>query len=132
MIVYLSLEQVLLLHEKQLEVFCGPPGLRDRAGLESAVARPQMTFAGEDLYPDLSDKAAALMHSLVSNHPFVDGNKRVGAMAAELFLAVDAPGRDTCPLGKPILRHAQRLKKVLRQDLPLGGWAPAPSPKGRA
>ena len=89
MIVYVSLEQVLLLHEKQLEVFGGPPGLRDRAGLESAVARPQMTFGGEDLYPDLPDKAAALMHSLVSNHPFVDGNKRVGAMAAELFLAVN-------------------------------------------
>jgi death-on-curing protein len=48
-----------------------------------------MTFGGEDLYPDLPEKAAALMHSLVANHPFVDGNKRVGAMAAELFLAVN-------------------------------------------
>lgn len=48
-----------------------------------------MTFGGEDLYPDLSAKAAALWHSLIANHPFVDGNKRVGAMAAELFLAVN-------------------------------------------
>jgi death on curing protein len=47
-----------------------------------------MTFGGEDLYPDLADKAAALLHSLVLNHPFLDGNKRVGAMAAELFLDV--------------------------------------------
>ena len=54
--------------------------------LESAVARPTMSFGGDDLYPDLASKAAALMNSLVMNHPFVDGNKRVGAMAAELFI----------------------------------------------
>ena len=48
-----------------------------------------MTFGGEDLYPDLPAKAAALMHSLVANHPFVDGNKRIGAAAAELFLDVN-------------------------------------------
>ena len=64
-------------------------GLRDARALDAAVARPQMTFGGEDLYPDLADKAAALLHSLVMNHPFVDGNKRVGAMAAELFLAIN-------------------------------------------
>lgn len=89
MTVYLSLEQVLSLHEKQLRAFGGQPGLRDRGGLHSAVARPTMTFGGEDLYPDLPAKAAALMHSLVVNHPFADGNKRVGAMAAELFLAAN-------------------------------------------
>jgi death-on-curing protein len=87
--VYLSLKQVLLLQQAQLRAFGGSPGLRDRGGLESALARPQMTFGGEDLYPDLPAKAGALMHSLVSNHPFVDGNKRVGANAAELFLAVN-------------------------------------------
>jgi death-on-curing protein len=48
-----------------------------------------MTFGGEDLYPDIAAKTAALMHSLVTNHPFVDGNKRVGAAAGELFLAVN-------------------------------------------
>ena len=53
------------------------------------MARPQTTFGGEDLYPDVEAKAAALMHSVVMNHPFVDGNKRLGAMAAELFLAVN-------------------------------------------
>jgi death-on-curing protein len=89
MTVYLSLKQILLLQERQLRAFGGSAGLRDRGGLESAVARPQMTFGGEDLYPDLPEKAAALMHSLVANHPFVDGNKRVGAMAAELFLAIN-------------------------------------------
>jgi death-on-curing protein len=87
--VYLSLKQILLLQQKQLGTFGGLAGLRDRGGLEAALARPQMTFGGEDLYPDLAAKAAALWHSLVANHPFVDGNKRVGAMAAELFLAAN-------------------------------------------
>lgn len=48
-----------------------------------------MTFGGEDLYPEIADKAAALWHSLVMNHPFIDGNKRIGAMAAELFLSLN-------------------------------------------
>jgi len=86
---YLSVQQLLRLHEIQLRAFGGSSGLRDRGGLEAAAARPQMTFGGDDLYPDLAAKAAALMHSLVMNHPFVDGNKRVGAMAAELFLAAN-------------------------------------------
>jgi death-on-curing protein len=86
---YLSVQQLLRLHEIQLDRFGGLAGLRDRGGLEAAAARPQMTFGGEDLYPDLAAKAAALMHSLVMNHPFVDGNKRVGAMAAELFLVAN-------------------------------------------
>lgn len=68
--------------------------MRDRGGLESAAARPAMTFGGDDLYPDLAAKAAALMHSLVLNHPFLDGNKRVGAAAAELFLRVNGAGLD--------------------------------------
>lgn len=86
---YLSTEQLLWLHRRLLHAFGGGSGLRDHGGLESATARPQATFGGEDLYPDVAAKAAALMHSLVMNHPFVDGNKRVGAMAAELFLAVN-------------------------------------------
>lgn len=89
MILYLSVEQILLLHQAQLEKFGGGSGLRDRGGLESAAARPTMTFGGEDLYPDLPAKAAALMHSLVMNHPFLDDNKRAGAAAAELFILLN-------------------------------------------
>jgi death-on-curing protein len=87
--VYLSADQILRLHQKQIAMFGGARGLRDAGSLDSAVTRPQMTFGGEDLYPDAAAKAAALMHSLVMNHPFVDGNKRVGAMAMELFLLVN-------------------------------------------
>lgn len=86
---YLSLEQILDLHEKQVRTFGGSSGIRDRGALESAVARPAMTFGGEDLYPDVADKASALMHSLVMNHALMDGNKRIGASAAELFLEVN-------------------------------------------
>ncbi len=89
MIEYLSVEQVVRLHDLQTERFGGASGLRDRGALEAAVARAQMTFGGEDLYPDLAAKAAALMHSLVQNHPFVDGNKRVGAHAMLLFLVAN-------------------------------------------
>jgi death-on-curing protein len=83
---YLSLQQVLELQRRQVRRFGGAHGLRDRGALEAAVARPQMTFGGEDLYPEIADKAAALMHSLVMNHPFVDGNKRVGAHACIALL----------------------------------------------
>ncbi len=86
MIVYLSVEQILALHEALVDAFGGSAGLRDRGALEAAVARPAMTFDGEDLYPDLAAKAAASMQSLVSNHPFADGNKRVGVHAAEFFV----------------------------------------------
>jgi death-on-curing protein len=85
-IVYLSVEQVLDLHRDLVEDFGGMPAVRERGLLEAAVSRPAMTFGGEDLYGDLAAKAAALMHSLVLNHPFVDGNKRAGAAAAEFVV----------------------------------------------
>jgi death-on-curing protein len=86
---YLSLAQVVELQQDLIGAFGGLAGIRDRAGLESAVARPAMTFGGEDLYQDLASKAAALMHSLVLNHPFLDGNKRIGAAAAELMFDIN-------------------------------------------
>ena len=57
--------------------------------LESALAQPQMTFGGEDLYPTLVDKAAALGYALIKNHPFLDGNKRTGHAAMEVFLVLN-------------------------------------------
>jgi death-on-curing protein len=83
---HLSIEQLLAIHEFQIGRYGGSGGLRDRGALESALARPQATFGGEDLYPEIADKAGALLHSLVANHPFVDGNKRVGAQATLIFL----------------------------------------------
>lgn len=89
MIVYLDVGQLLELHRLQLQQYGGLGGVRDRGALEAAAARPAATFGGDDLYPDVPAKTAALMHSLVLNHPFVDGNKRVGAHAALLFAAAN-------------------------------------------
>jgi len=65
----------------------GNPGIRAAGLIASGVARPGTTVFGEDAYPDLWTKAAALLHSIVANHPFVDGNKRTGLVAAVVFLA---------------------------------------------
>lgn len=86
---YLSLAEVLQLHRLIIGQSGGAPGLRDLNALESALAQPHMTFAGEELYPKLVDKAAALGFSLVLNHPFVDGNKRVGHAVLETFLVLN-------------------------------------------
>lgn len=80
---YLSLAEVVELHRIIIEQTGGSSGLHDMGALESAMAQPRMTFGGNDLYPSLVEKAAALCFSLVKNHPFVDGNKRVGHAAME-------------------------------------------------
>lgn len=85
----LSIEEVLELHQLLLEQPSGSAGVRDQGGLESALAQPLMTFGGEDLYPTLVDKAAALGFSLILNHPFVDGNKRIGHAVMEVFLILN-------------------------------------------
>lgn len=86
---YLTVKDVLLLHEMAIDEFGGPHGLRDYGLLESAVARSRSTFGGKDLYPNLFLKAAALVHSLLLNHQFVDGNKRTAMFAAMTFLELN-------------------------------------------
>jgi len=81
---YLTVEEVYLLHRRLIQRTGGSGGLRDPGLLESAVARPQASFDGEDLYPALWLKAAALLHSLVKSHPFVDGNKCTAVTATDL------------------------------------------------
>lgn len=83
---YLDLEDVVQLAARLLG---DPPPVRDMGLLGSAVARPQTTVFGEDAYPDLWRKAAALLDSLVNNHPLVDGNKRLGWLATAVFLAIN-------------------------------------------
>ena len=86
---HLALSEVLDLHRRIVEESRGSTGVRDLAALESAVAQPRMTFGGHDLYPEIADKAAALGFSLIRNHPFVDGNKRVGHAAVDAFLMLN-------------------------------------------
>lgn len=86
---YLFLEEILALHEKVITSSGGSFGLRDRRVLESAIAQPGMTFGDQYLYPTMAEKAAALGHSLIQNHPFLDGNKRIGHAAMEVFLVLN-------------------------------------------
>lgn len=86
---YVSLSQVLRLHDALLQRSGGAPGLRDLGRLEAALAQPRASFGGADLYPSLLEKAAALCFSLVQGHPFIDGNKRVGHASMEVFLVMN-------------------------------------------
>jgi death on curing protein len=86
---YLTAEQVLFIHSRIVAETGGSHGVRELGLLESAVARPQVTFEGKELYCELFTKAAALMFSLINNHPFMDGNKRTGVTAAGLFLRIN-------------------------------------------
>lgn len=85
----LSLAEVVELHRQVVHSSGGSHGIRDLGILESAVAQPRMSFDGQDLYPTLVEKAAALGSSLVQNHPFVDGNKRAGHAALEVTLVLN-------------------------------------------
>lgn len=86
---FLTVEVVLALHQRQLERFGGGAGLRDRGLLESAVAQPQASFGGAYAHEGLFSMAAAYLFHIVSNHAFVDGNKRAGLLAAQVFLEVN-------------------------------------------
>jgi death on curing protein len=83
-VAFLSLDEVLAIHDRVIEVFGGAPGVRDLGLLESALFRPQTGY-----YRDLSEMAAALLESLLMNHPFVDGNKRVAFFATDVFLRLN-------------------------------------------
>ena len=85
----LSKSQVLLIHNQLIAETGGSPGLRDEGMLDSALNAPFQSFSGEDVYPSLQQKAARLCFGLVKNHPFVDGNKRIGAHAMLVFLALN-------------------------------------------
>lgn len=89
MIRHLTLGEVFELYRRVIDQAGGGAGLRDLGALEAALAQPRMTFGGEDLYPTLVDKAAALGFSLILNHPFLDGNKRIGHAVMEVFLILN-------------------------------------------
>jgi death-on-curing protein len=86
---FLTLDEVLAIHRDQNERYGGSDGVRDWGLLQSAIAMPAATFGGQFLHGDLCEMAAAYLFHLVQNHPFFDGNKRVGAVAAYVFLALN-------------------------------------------
>ena len=109
---YLGYNQVLLIYKRVIEETGGSCGIRDEGLLRSALARPQASFGRQDLYPTLFEKAAALLESLVRNHPFVDGNKRVAWECFDLTLELNGYRLDSS--------HEQNyrlLLKVIEQKL---------------
>ena len=82
----IDIKTVERIHDILIDRFGGAKGIRDKGSLESALARPYATFDQKELYPDVIDKAAALFESLIINHPFVDGNKRISYVLMRLIL----------------------------------------------
>ena len=86
---FLALDEVIEIHRDQVERYGGHAGIRDMGLLHSAVALPQASFGGQFLHADLFEMAAAYLFHIVQNHPFTDGNKRVGAAAVLVFLEIN-------------------------------------------
>ncbi|MEM8637698.1 MAG: type II toxin-antitoxin system death-on-curing family toxin [Cyanobacteria bacterium P01_G01_bin.54] len=86
---FITLEQVLRLHDDQITDFGGTRGIRDQGLLASAIAQPQAMFGGQLLHPTLAEQAAAYLYHLVLNHPFIDGNKRTAFAVMDTFLRLN-------------------------------------------
>ena len=87
--VFLTLDDIIESHLNQIDIYGGSHGIRDIGLLESAIAQPEASFGGQYLHADIFEMAAAYLYHLVMNHPFVDGNKRVGLEAALIFLEIN-------------------------------------------
>jgi death-on-curing protein len=117
---YLTVKDVLLLHNLAIDESGGSHGLRDLGLLESAVARPQASFGGEDLYPAIFIKAGALVHSLLRNHPFVDGNKRTSMFSAMTFLELN--GYRFIAKQKEVVNFALKVENERLSVEEIAGW----------
>lgn len=118
---FLALESVIRIHQYQIEQFGGIQGLRDDRLLESAVAMPTAAVGAQYLHADLFEMAAAYLFHIVQNHPFIDGNKRVGAAAAAIFLEINglklmADPNDFVDLTLSVAR-GENTKKAIAQFL---------------
>jgi death on curing protein len=82
----LSPKQILLIHDELIDIYGGSHGIRDRNLLESAIYQPFASYGGIDLYSTIFDKSAALLRSMINNHPFIDGNKRTAIVSVQISL----------------------------------------------
>jgi len=85
-IIFLTLTEVMAIHQNQIDNYGGSLGVRDKGMLEAAMAQPESSFAGSYLHPDIYSMAGAYLYHIAMNHPFVDGNKRVATVSALVFL----------------------------------------------
>lgn len=117
---YLTVKDVLLLHNMAIDTSGGSHGLRDFGLLESAVARPQSSFDGEDLYQTIFLKAGALVHSLLRNHAFVDGNKRTSMFSIMTFLELNGYKFDAKQ--KDVVDYALKIENEKLSVEEIAGW----------
>ena len=114
---YLSVAEVLAIHDYQIERFGGVQGLLNLPLLESAVNRPITNISGLDMYPSTQEKAGVLCYSITKNHPFLDGNKRTGLHSALTFLElngyeVSIPQKILVKLGQDIVNNKANLQEI--------------------
>ena len=126
---YLNINQILAIYNEVIEQTGGSRGIRDMSLLESAVARPQGSFAGEEFYPGVFSKATALGHSIICNHSFVDGNKRTGYMAMRLFLNIN--GYDLKAPLKEKYKFVMEIAQNIRKEESIAQWLKVHSRKTR-
>ena len=117
---FLDLNDILQIHSDTIAHEGGAPGVRDIALVDSAVAAPRASFGGEYLHPDLAAMTAALMFALIGNHGFVDGNKRVGTLAALVFREVN--GAKTFPPAPALEDVARSVARGEMDRDSLAGW----------
>lgn len=114
---YLGRQQAIWIYRRVLEETGGSAGIRDEGLFQSALARPQASFGGNDLYPTLFEKAAALAESLTRNHPFVDGNKRMALACMRVMLRLNGYQVTASEEAKVILIHRIAAREVTVQDV---------------
>ncbi len=117
MIFYLTIDEVLAIRDAVMEETVGRKGILDFTLLHSAIERPKATFAGEDLYPTIFDKAGALIHSFIQNHPFNDGNKRTALAVTVRFLYKNGyilihPEDETVKFTLDVQKHNYKLADI--------------------
>ena len=117
---FLSVEDVLAIHEDTIAHEGGLAGIRDPGLLESAVLMPQQQFGGEYLHPGLAEQAAAYLFHIAQNHPFHDGNKRAAVMAALVFLSVN--GVDDLPPASELEEVVLRVASSAMSKRELTEW----------
>lgn len=118
---WLDLDDIELIHMQIIDASGGSQGIRDRGRLESALAAMQQEMFGQELYPTIFEKAAALMRGVIADHPFVDGNKRTGVMSALIFLNLN--GFNTGQLSNKELEDFAVQVAVEHLDVPvIAAW----------
>lgn len=126
---YLTLDEIIAIHDSMIDIYGGSHGIRDLGLLQSALARPQASFSGEDLYPNIFDKASALFHSLMFNHVFVDGNKRTTFVGTARFLSLN--GYEITARGKDVIVFALEVENKYLSIEKIAGWLRKNSKKNK-